>query len=287
MIDLSYFKKGENLKNFCTMSVGGKAKYLYIANNTDELHNVYLYCKTHKIKYKVIGLGANLIFDDKGYNGAIIVNKAKKIYKRKCSVFVSSGTTIAEIISFCYNHNLTGAETFAGIPATIGGAVTNNLGSNNFEIEKLVDYVVCIKDNKIVKLHNKDCKFNYRDSIFKHKDYLILSVKLNFYPSNKKEIKQNIVSTIHKKILSQPLNMPSAGSVFKRGNLIPAKVIEELNLKGYSIGGAMVSKKHSGFIVNTGSATSNDIKNLVNYINKKVKEKYNTILEPEIEFVDF
>lgn len=281
------FKSDVSLKDYCTISVGGNAKLLTEVYSLHELYEAYMYCITHNIKYKVIGLGANLVFDDNGFDGAIIVNRTCNLSKRYNSVFVSSGVTMAELINYCYNLGLTGLEVFAGIPSTIGGAIVNNLGVKENEIADFIDYIICKnKDNKTIILTKEECKFAYRNSMFKYKNLLILCAKINLKIGKKEEIKSTIINIINKKITAQPLNYPSAGSVFKRCEIIPAKVIDELGLKGTKIGGAEISKKHAGFIINTGNATSKDIIELVNLVKEKVKNAYNTNLETEIEFVN-
>ena len=288
MLSLTDFKTDVDLKQFCTIRIGGKAKYLYEADNLDSLYQAYTVCKSHNIKYRIIGLGANLIFDDLGFNGAIIVNRANKIVKRNCSLYIDSGTTIGEIVNFCFKHGLSGLESLAGIPSTMGGAVINNLGANACEIGEFVNYVICLDSNgKTIKLNKKQCNFAYRNSLFKQGNFIILKVKLTLFYNEKEYIKQAISSNINKKITTQPLNQPSAGSVFKRGEIIPSLEIDKLGLKGLKIGGAMISTKHAGFIVNIGNATCNDVKKLIDNINTKIKNKLNTSLNLEIEFVEY
>lgn len=278
-----------SLKNYCTFKIGGSAKYVFICFNKASIINVCEYCKQHNIKFKVIGLGANLLFSDEGFNGAIIVNKTNKILFRGNSVYAESGVSVSQLINACSNKNLGGLENLAGIPSTVGGAVVNNLGAFGTEFCEFIDFVeVFDKTNtfKLKKLKKDNCNFSYRNSIFKNDKYVITKVKLNLIPKQKTLIKQLIVDTIKRKIESQPLNYPSAGSIFKRGNIIPAKVIDELGLKRTRIGDAEISTKHAGFIVNLGSATSKDVKDLISLIQNAVFDKYGEKLEPEIEFVD-
>lgn len=282
-------KKDVDLKNFCTFKIGGKAKFLYIVKNNTQLIDVCKYLKLHNIKYKTIGLGANLLFDDNGFNGAIIVNKSNKIIFKNNSVFVDAGVIITGLIMKCCLRSLSGLEPLSGIPSTIGGGITNNVGAFNCSIADFVEYVECYSKNNLNKkliLTNADCQFNYRNSIFKSNDYIITKAKLNLKTDNPTLIKQRIMQYIEKKKSTQPLNYPSAGSIFKRGNIIPAKVIDELGLKGTRIGGAEISTKHAGFIVNTNSATSNDVKDLIALIKTKVSNTTGENLETEIEFVE-
>lgn len=277
-----------SLKDFCTFHIGGSAKFLCIAKSNTQLIEVCNYCKTHNIRYKIIGLGANLLFDDLGFDGMIIVNKSNKILFRKLAVYVDAGVNVTSLIMTCYARSLCGFECLAGIPSTIGGAVVNSLGAFNTTLSDFVEYVECYNKsnlNKKLRLTNKQCKFGYRTSIFKNGDYIISRVKLRLIQDDKTLIQQRIADSIEKKKTTQPLDYPSAGSVFKRGKIIPAKAIDELGLKGTKIGGAEISIKHAGFIINTHSATSEDVKQLISLIQDKVKSTYNENLEIEIEFV--
>ena len=277
------------LSDFCTFKIGGRAKYIIVVYDNDTLLKVCHICILHHIKYKIIGLGANLLFSDKGYNGAIIITKAKKIYRKNTSVYVDSGTTVGELIQYCYQNDLSGLEAFSGIPSTLGGAIVNSLGAFDTNISDMVDYVICYKKDDIKNrliLNNTECKFRYRDSVFKSGDYIITRIKLTLKRDNKKDIYARQIEYLKRKYDSQPITLPSAGSIFKRGDIIPAKVIDDLGLKGYRIGGAEVSNKHAGFIVNLGNARSKDVKNIIQYINTKIYEIYKTRLELEIEYVD-
>lgn len=281
-------KTNISLKDYCTFKIGGKAKYLIIASNRQELINAVKLCKEKSIKYKVIGLGANLLFDDLGYNGAIIVNRSNKIRFYKNSVFMDSGVNVSNLISKCIKKNLSGIEKLIGIPSTVGGAIVNGMGAFDVNFFDYVDYVEVLDNNllNILKLKKEHCKFGYRTSVFKTDKRIIVGAKLNLN-TNYCQIKQNMLEALSKKIASQPLNQASAGSVFKRTDVVPAKIIDELGLKGKKINDACISNKHAGFIVNLGSATSKDVKELIQFIGCYVNKTHNILLEKEIEYVDF
>ena len=281
--------KNQSLKDFCTFKIGGKAKYVYICNTTIALISAIRHCKKKGIKFKVIGLGANLLFSDDGYNGAIIVNRTNKVLFRNNNVYADGGVNVTNLIQKCYLRSLSGLENLSGIPATTGGGVVNNLGAFGSTLSNFIDYVKVIDTNnpdKVYKLKKEDCKFDYRHSIFQNSDLVVLRVKFVLQKEQKSLIQQRITSAIEKKTSTQPINFPSAGSVFKRSDIIPAKVIDEVGLKGLIVGNAQISKKHAGFIVNLGGATSQDVKGLISIIKYKVKDVYNKDLQPEIEFVD-
>lgn len=284
------FQTDVNLKDFCTFHIGGKAKFLFVANTSKELIDVCLFAKAHNIKYKVIGLGANLLFDDLGYDGLIIVNKTNEILFRKNYVYASSGINVTNLIMKCYLRSLCGFERLIGIPSTVGGAVVNSLGAYETNFSDFVEYVEYYHKNdltKKLKLNRDECKFSYRTSLFKSGEYIITKVKLKLNYDDKNLIKQRIDNAIQKKTETQPLDKPSAGSVFKRTNIIPAKVIDEMGLKGTKIGGAEISTKHAGFIINSHSATSENVKELIKLIQEKIKTATNEHLDPEIEFVEY
>ena len=321
-------EKNVSLKDFCTFQIGGCAKFLCVAKTRAQLIDVCKYCKSHNIKYKIIGLGANLLFDDLGFDGMIIVNKTCNIMFRKSKeakilsyrskrgssassiscrfapltsfgrndkannyfIYVDSGVNVTNLIMKCCLRSLCGLEQLAGIPSTVGGAVVNSLGAFDTNFSDYIEYVECYhKDdlNKKIRLSNQQCQFRYRSSLFKNSDYIITRVKLRLIQDDKTLIQKRIKQAVEKKQSTQPINLPSAGSVFKRGNIIPAKAIDELGLKGTKIGDAEISTKHAGFIVNTRSANSKDVKDLISFIQKQVKDQYNEEIETEIEFVEY
>ena len=281
--------ENHSLKDVCTFKIGGKAKFIYICNTTTALISVIKQCKKKNIKFKVIGLGANILFSDKGYDGAIIVNRTNNLSFRNNCVYADSGINITNLIKKCYVRSHSGLENLSGIPASIGGAAVNNLGAFGASFDEFVDYVKVVDINnpdKILKLYKKDCDFNYRHSTFQNSDLVVLRVKLVLNKDNQTLIQKRIASAIEKKVSTQPLNLPSAGSVFKRTDIIPAKIIDELSLKGLTVGKAQISKKHAGFIVNLGGATCEDVKGLISIIKYKVHTATGKTLEPEIEIVE-
>ena len=290
MINSKSFFNDVSLRNYCTFNIGGKAKYLYIAHTTKQLLDVCSFCEKHNIKFKVIGCGANLLFSDLGYNGAIIVNKTAKVKIENKTITCDSGVNLTSLIFMLKDKNLGGFETLASIPATVGGAVVNSLSAFNVNFSDFILSVECFEKHnpkKHVVLSNLNCCFDYRTSIFKTEEYVITKVVLSVEKRNKFIIEKNINLAINKKLNSQPVGELSAGSVFKRSSIIPSKTIDELGLKGVCFGGAKISEKHAGFIVNTGNATSANVIDLINYIKQEVFNKTKEKLETEIEFVDF
>lgn len=312
MREIYAYYKNATITKFNTFRLNPKADELYILYSTTSLYKVCKMCNTQHIDYKVIGLGANLVFDDSGFKGALIVNRASNLEFKIDSVIADSGVNLSNLIQKCYLRSLGGFESLIGIPATIGGAITNNVGAFDVNISDHVEWVKgFLKDepNKKFCFTNSECKFAYRDSIFKSGKYVITHAKINLKSLCPDLIKENMIQALTKKKSTQPLELPSAGSVFKRVYLknneaeksstqtnqnnenvvariiYPAKLIDELGLKGLTVGGAQVSTKHAGFIVNIGDATAKDIETLTKIIKEKVYYEKGIKLEEEIEFV--
>jgi len=241
------------------------------------------------MKCKIIGLGSNLLFSDKGFRGVVIVNKTSKTLFRGNTLYSDSGCSIGSLIQKCILRSLSGFETFAGIPSTVGGAITNNMGAFGREISDIVEWVECYHKSDLTKklrLTKNECNFSYRDSIFKSNDYIITRIKFNLTYLDRSKIQATFRECLERKKTTQPTTLPSAGSVFKRSQIIPAKIIDEIGLKGLNQGDAQVSTKHAGFIVNTGNATSEDVLILIQRIKEIVFNKTGHILTEEIEFVN-
>lgn len=282
-------KENVSLKDYCTFKIGGNARYLIECKSKTQLLNVCKTCKLHNIRYKIVGLGANLLFADNEFNGAITIPKFNKIKVTNNLVTAEAGINLTAFIVQLSKHNLSGLENLAGIPASIGGAVVNNVSSFDTSISDFITQVECYKKtnlNKRLIISSSGCLFTYRGSIFSSNEYIITKVYFRFPTDNYADIKQKIDLAIKTKVENQPLNYPSAGSIFKRGNVIASKVIDELGLKGLRIGDAQVSTKHAGFIVNLGSATSKDVKALISIIKEKVLSNLGETLENEIEIVE-
>jgi len=274
------FKKNVLLRNYTTFRIGGPAKYFSVAKNKEELIEAIKLAKKLKLPFFILGGGSNVLVSDKGFNGLVIK------FGQLLSSYVSKGL-----------------EWAVGIPGTIQGAVCSNAGAFKKSMKDVVKEVEVfdIKTGKIKIFKNKDCKFSYRDSIFKHKkNLIILSVRIKVKKSDPKKIKQYL--DYRKK--TQPLNFPSAGSIFKNppgfsaGELgeedkssssafAAARLIEKCNLKGKRIGNVKISEKHANFIVNLGNGKAKDVKKLINSIKKKVKNKFNIELEEEIQYLGF
>lgn len=279
-----------SLKKFNTYKIGGIARYIVKPNSVDNLINLIGYLDEENIKYIVLGKGSNVILPDEDFEGAIILlDDLNKVNINDNIVEAEVGISLSAFIMNLINNELGGLENLCGIPGTLGGSIVGNAGCYGSQIS---DYLVDVTylENGIVKTITKEeCKFSYRDSIFKRdKNKIILSCKFRLVKSNKDLMLESVKEHAIKRRNSQPLEYPNAGSVFRNPeNKAAGKLIEDLGLKGYHVNGAYVSDKHANFIVNKDNAKSKDIIELIDIIRKKVKEKYDIELVLEQEIVKY
>ena len=284
-------KYNEEMKKHTSFKTGGKADYYAVAKNEEEIKEVKKFAKEKKLQMYVIGNGSNLLVRDRGYRGIILKIELENILieeeKEAIIVTVGAGVKIMRLAQILKEKEITGFEEFAGIPGTIGGANRMNAGAYGKEIKDILIETRCMDENGNIKiLKNDEQELEYRGSIFKKNKYIILESKLKFQKGKKEEIEKKMNEYTNQRKEKQPIEYPSAGSTFKRGEkFITAKLIDECALKGYSIGGAQISEKHAGFIVNKGNATSKDIIDLIEYTKQKVFEKFNVKIEEEIEII--
>ena len=276
-MDLGKTLIDEDLSKYTTYKVGGKAKVLVFPENKEKLLELLKYIKENNLKYFVMGNGSNLLISSKVFDGVVIkLNKLNNVQIYDNEVYVEAGYPLIKLCMLCADNNLGNLEFASGIPACIGGAICSNAGAYKMEMSDIVESVTVIdKDLNIVTLLKDDLKFAYRDSIFKEdKSYIIISAMLKLEYKDKSEILEIMESRKQRRLESQPLEYPSAGSVFRNPDAAPSgKLIEDAGLKGYTIGGAKVSEKHANFIINYNNATSEDIKKLIDDMgNSKLTE---------------
>ena len=276
------------MSDYSTYKVGGKSTMVYV-DSIKSLIKLLKHLNKNNIKYKVIGNASNLIFSDFGYKG-ILINLTKMNYIKKYKNYftVSSGYSLIKFSNEISHKGYTGLEFSTCIPGQIGGAVFMNAGCYGSNIsEVLYKAEVLTDDYEIKTLYNKDLKFGYRDSILRHSNYILLSATFKLEKGNIEEINYKINEYREKRFNSQPLEYPNAGSVFRNPEgKYAGKLIEDIGLKGTSIGGAYVSNKHANFIINKENATSKDIISLIEVIKREVKEEYNIDLICEQEIVE-
>ncbi len=281
----------ENMSKHTTFKTGGKADIFIKIDNIDSLKYILKLSKENNIPIFVFGNGSNILVTDQGIRGITCKLDIKKFDVREegNDIFVTcgSGEKNALIAQRLLEREIEGFEFASGIPGTIGGAVKMNAGAFGKEIKDIVYKTVCMDyDGNLHELDLKGHKFEYRKSIFDSNKYIILETTFKLKKGNKDEIERRINEFAKMRKEKQPYDKPSAGSTFKRGeNFITAKLIDECGLKGKQIGGAKVSEKHAGFIVNDGNATSQDILDLIEYVKKEVYRQTGEKIELEIEVI--
>ena len=279
------------MKNHTSFKIGGNADLFVSVVNEDELKQALNYAKLKNYPITIIGNGSNLLVSDSGIRGLVIKIDIQYLNiqgnKNDIEVRVGSGNKMMALGIQLKENEISGFEELSGIPGTIGGAVFMNAGAYGKEMKDIVISTKCMnKDCEIFELSNEEQNFEYRASIFNQKEYIILETKLKLQKGNRENIGQKMKEYLNKRKEKQPLEYPSAGSTFKRKEgIITAKLIDECGLKGYKIGGAMVSEKHAGFIVNTGDATAKDVLDLIKYVKDKVFKKYGVEIEEEIKVI--
>lgn len=284
-------KEDVKLSNFTTYKVGGIAKVIVYPKNTDKLILLLEKLNKDNINYKILGCGSNLIFSDKTYDGVIIkLDNFDEIKINDTIVTVGAGVNLVKLSYKVQKEGLTGLEFASGIPGSIGGAIFMNAGAYKSDMGYIVSEIkVLTPELKVKTLYNKDLNYKYRSSFLQHNpNYICLEATLVLRHGDKAAIKELMETRRQKRLMTQPLEYPSAGSVFRNpeGDFA-GRLIEDCNLKGYSIGGAKVSEKHANFIVNAGGATASDVKNLITYVHDKVKSETGIDLKIEQEFVNW
>ncbi len=308
-------QKDISLENYNSFRVKCRARFFFEAKKEKDLIEITTFAKKEKIPFFILGGGTNVLFLFKEYKGIIIKPNLKNISltetstKKEVKVKAGAGLLLSKLVAFSKEHNLSGLEWAIGIPGTIGGALYDNSGAFGKSIGDIVSLVKCfdLKKEKIIFLKNKECFFNYKDSIFKrNRNLIILSLEIRLKKDKKEKIEQEINRNLRYRIKNHPLKHPSAGSIFKnflikdlkntskirnileefrskKKEFLPtAYLIDKLGLKGFKSGGAEISEKHANFIINKGNAQGKDIEKLILMIRKKVKEKYGLDLEEEI-----
>ena len=279
-----------SLKKYNTYKIDAKAKYLVFPKDSVELISLISYLKDNNCKFLVLGNGSNVIFNFEYYDGVIIrLDRFNSISINDNVIEVGAGYSLIKLANEVALLGLSGLEFASGIPGCVGASVAMNAGAYNHSLAEVVESVMVLTpDNEIITMNNEELEFNYRESFLKHnKDYIILSCKIILSHGNKEEILELISNRRIRRMESQPLNYPSAGSVFRNpeGNYA-GKLIEDCGFKGYKLGGAMVSLKHANFIINYDGATGRDIVLLINKIKNSVKEKYGIDLILEQIIID-
>ena len=283
----------ESMKEHTSFKIGGEADIFIKASDIEDIKSIVKYGTEHSIPINVIGNGSNLLVKDNGIRGITMqvdlqnIEIEEKQDNGKIIVKAGAGVKLGYLGNILAKNEITGFEFATGIPGSIGGAVRMNAGAFGKEIKDILKQATYMQNNgEIVTLPKEQMNLSYRHSRFIDNSEIILACEMELQQGKKEDILAKIQEYALIRKEKQPLDMPSAGSTFKRGNnFITAQLIDEAGLKGYSIGGAEVSTKHAGFIVNKGGATAEDILNLVDYITKVIFEKFGKVIELEVEVI--
>lgn len=290
-LNLGKSEKDISLSTLTTYKTGGIAKLVVYPNNIINLKQLLKLIHKHNIKYFILGKGSNTLFSDKEFNGVIIkLDKLNNFKIKETEIYVESGMILSKLVQASVKNELTGLEFAIGIPGTIGGAIYMNAGAYGSKMSNIIKSVIVLNEKlQIVEIPLEKLKFDYRYSIFQaNKNLICVAANIKLEHGNHDEIVSKIKENLLKRKNSQPLEYPSAGSVFRNpeGNYA-GKIIEELGLKGKNIGGAEISTKHANFIINKNNASSSDILNLIKLVQKEAKDKYKIDLKLEQQLVNW
>ncbi len=279
----------EAMRQHTTFKIGGPADYFLMPDKGEDVGRVIKICKEKEIPYFILGNGSNLLVGDGGYRGAVI-----QIYRNMSSVTVEgneitaqAGALLSAVAAAAKNASLTGFEFAGGIPGTIGGAVVMNAGAYGGEMKDvLTEVTVMNAEGDIFTLPTEELELGYRTSIIKTAGYIVLEAKIRLKEGDPEVIRETMKDLTIRRTTKQPLEYPSAGSTFKRPEgYFAGKLIMDSGLAGYQVGGAQVSEKHCGFVINAGGATARDVRTLMDNVRDIVYKKYGVTLEPEVKFL--
>lgn len=285
--NIEYQENGKT-NRIVSFRIGGKAKIIVFPETTEHLVKILNFIKEEK--HIVLGNGTNCFFSDSFYDGIVIVtSKISKVLCENNFIVAQTGACCGEICALALEKSLTGLEFAFGIPGTVGGCVTMNASAYEHSFSQIVSECEAFdyETGKIIKLSNKECCFFKKKSVFSSKKLCLLSASLKLEIGDKKSILEKMQNYLNRRKKSQPLDKPSAGSTFIRPKTgYASQLIDKCGLKGYSIGGAQVSKKHAGFIINTGGATSKDVIDLIEFVKNRVYDTFGVMLKEEIIYIE-
>lgn len=279
----------EPMSRHTTFRIGGPADYFLMPSSVQEVKEIIRICKEESLPYFILGNGSNLLVSDQGYTGVIIqlYRNFNEITVEGTKIRVCAGALLSGIAAAAKNESLTGFEFAGGIPGTLGGAVVMNAGAYGGEMKDILEEAtVMTQDGEILHIPVGELEMGYRTSVIKTAGYIVLEALISLQKGDLEAIKARMKELTEQRTSKQPLEYPSAGSTFKRPEgYFAGKLIMDAGLRGYQVGGAQVSEKHCGFVINTGNATAADVRALMNDVIKKVQEKFGVTLEPEVKFL--
>lgn len=279
----------EDMSAHTTFRIGGLADYYLRPHSVEELRKILHICQAEGLPFFILGNGSNLLVSDRGYRGVVI-----QIWKNMADIEVEgesirarSGALLSKIASVALDNSLAGFAFASGIPGTLGGAVVMNAGAYGGEMKDVLQEVTVMdRSGDVFVLKKEELKLGYRTSIVKEKEYIVLEAVLKLSRGDASHIREQMEDYKERRTSKQPLNMPSAGSTFKRPEgHFAGKLIMDTGLRGFAVGGAQISEKHCGFVVNMGEATAEDVRSLIFEVQRRVEEKFHVRLEPEVKFL--
>ncbi len=285
-IDKEKIYVNEKMEKHTTFRIGGPADYFVMPSDVTDVKAVIELCEQEKVPYYVVGNGSNLLVGDKGFRG-VIIQIASNMNQMQADgevITAQAGCSLAQIAGKALDEELSGFEFAAGIPGTLGGAVRMNAGAYGGEIKDVLESaVVLTKEGKVMELSANEMEFGYRTSIIERTGWTILGGKIRLHKGKREEIKAVMDDLRERRVSKQPLEYPSAGSTFKRPKgYFAGKLIQDAGLRGFRVGGACVSEKHSGFVINIDHATADDVVSLMEQVDEKVRAQFGVGLEPEV-----
>ena len=279
----------ESMKKHTTFRIGGPADIFAVPDTIEKAAKIIGICREQKVPFYVIGNGSNLLVSDQGYKGVVV-----QVYKNLSAIEIKgdiitaqAGAMLSVIAKKAMAASLTGFEFASGIPGTVGGAAVMNAGAYGGEMKQvLTEVTVLTREGELRRIPSEELKLGYRYSVIPEKGWIVLEAKLKLHRGDYDMIKARMDELKEKRVEKQPLVLPSAGSTFKRPEgYFAGKLIMDAGLRGFSVGGAQVSEKHCGFVVNTGEATAKDVRDLIREVSRQVKTKFGVELEPEVKML--
>ena len=287
IIPESRIKVDELMKSHTTFRIGGPAKYFVIPETKEEIKAIIECCKNEDMPYYILGNGSNLLVSDKGYEGVVIqiFKNMNQITMDGEQITAQAGAILSSVANKALEAELTGFEFAAGIPGTLGGACVMNAGAYGGEMKDvLVNVVVLTQDGEFLSIPTEELELGYRTSVIAKKNYIVLEATIRLTKGDKEAIKSRMDELKIQRTTKQPLEYPSAGSTFKRPEgYFAGKLIQDAGLRGFQVGGAQVSEKHCGFVINKDQATAADVAELMKQVSAKVKEQFGVELEAEVK----
>ena len=284
-------RRQEPMADHTTFRIGGPADCFVQIENKDQLIQVQRYLGQVEAPFFILGNGSNLLVSDKGYQGVIlqIGREMSKIEVSDTVITAEAGASLAQVARAALEHGLTGLEFAAGIPGTVGGGVVMNAGAYDGSLSQVVTQVnVVTTDGECMELENQSMEFGYRTSTIRNSRFTVTEVIMRLEKGDREQIRARMDELAIKRREKQPLEYPSAGSTFKRPKgYFAGKLIMDAGLRGFRLGGAKVSDKHCGFIVNMGNATAEDVRDVIFEVQERVKDRFHVNLEPEVLFLGF